>query len=79
LTGYPQKDLDLAYAVTTHKMQGSECDHVCYVLNRSAISLCCRRNFYTAVTRARKSVTLITDTKALSVSLSRKEPMEFNR
>jgi exodeoxyribonuclease V alpha subunit len=76
-TGYPQKDLELAYAVTTHKMQGSECQHVCYVLNKSAISMCNRRNFYTAVTRARRSVTLITDTKALSMSVTRKEPMEF--
>jgi exodeoxyribonuclease V alpha subunit len=78
-TGYPQKDMELAYAVTTHKTQGSEYQHICYVLNKSAIVMCNRRNMYTAITRARKSATLITDTKSLSMSISRKEPMEFTR
>ena len=75
----PQKDLDLAYAITTHKMQGSECDHVAYVMNRSRPFNLNRKNFYTAVTRARKTVTLITDQKALSLSLFRKDVQVYKR
>ena len=65
----PQKDIDLAYAISTHKAQGSEYDHVAYVINRSRPFLLNRRNFYTAMSRARKSAHIITDQRALSLSL----------
>lgn len=75
----PQKDLDLAYAITTHKMQGSECDHIIYTMNRSRPFNLNRRNFYTAVTRARKTVTLFTDQRALSLSLFRKDIQVYKK
>lgn len=65
----PQKDLDLAYAITTHKAQGSEYEDVLYVINKSRPFMLCRRNFYTAVSRARKRVCVIADKRALSLSL----------
>jgi|TARA_R110000822_G_scaffold300834_3_gene424380 exodeoxyribonuclease V alpha subunit len=68
----PQKDLDLAYVITTHKAQGSEYDRVCYVMNRSRSYLLNRKNFYTAISRARKQVTVVTDTKSLNLSLYKK-------
>ena len=68
----PQKDLDLAYVITTHKAQGSEYDRVCYIINRSRAFLLNRKNFYTAITRARSHVTVITDQDALGMSLNRK-------
>ena len=68
----PLKDIELAYAITTHKTQGSEYSHILYLMNKSVSFLCNRRNFYTAETRARESVTVITDNVALSKSLNDK-------
>lgn len=67
----PRAMLDLAYAVTTHKAQGSEFVNVAYIMNMKAGPLLCRRNFYTAVTRAREKVTVISEARALSLSLAR--------
>lgn len=61
----PRRALDLAYALTTHKFQGSECQNVLYMINRSQFYLLNRNNFYTGITRARKFVQLITDQKGL--------------
>lgn len=72
----PRQDLDLAYAVTTHKAQGSEYSHVVYILNKSTSWLQCRSNMYTAITRARKHVHLITDMQSLTNSV-RNEKSRF--
>jgi exodeoxyribonuclease V alpha subunit len=61
----PRKRIDLAYALTTHKCQGSEYDRVVYIMNKSVSFMICKENFYTAVTRARKSVLVITDQPSL--------------
>ncbi len=71
--GCPQKDIQLAYAVTTHKAQGSEYSNVTYVMNKSVVIMCNRRNFYTGLTRARDRVKIITDMRALSMSVTQKE------
>lgn len=68
----PQKDLDLAYVITTHKSQGSEYDRVCYVMNRSRSYLLNRKNMYTAISRARTHVTVITDQISLNLSMYKK-------
>ncbi len=68
----PQKDIDLAYVITTHKAQGSEFNEVLYVMNKSRSWLCNRANFYTAQSRARRKVSIITDQKSLQLSLFRK-------
>jgi exodeoxyribonuclease V alpha subunit len=77
--GYPQRDIHLAYAVTTHKAQGSEYDHIVYVLNKSMLAMMNRKNMYTALTRARKHATLITDMASLSMSVTTKEPKVFSK
>ena len=69
----PQKDIDLAYVITTHKCQGSEYEHVMYVMNKSRNFLLNRKNLYTGISRARKSVRLVTDQRALSLSLYKKD------
>lgn len=69
----PRKDLDLAYAITTHKSQGSEYKYVVYILNKSNLFMINRRNTYTAVTRAREHVHLIADQKGLSNGVYKKE------
>lgn len=66
---HPSKNIDLAYALTTHKCQGSEFQQVCYVLNKSMTFVQSRQNFYTAVTRARTRVMVICDQQSLRVSV----------
>lgn len=66
----PQKEINLAYCVTTHKSQGCEFTNVIYVINTSSGGLLCRPNFYTAVTRARKEVNIVTDHNAYRRSLA---------
>lgn len=65
----------LAYALTTHKAQGSEYQNVIYILNKSMMSLLCRHNLYTAVTRARKTVHIISDMRGIQTSVMRKEAL----
>jgi ATP-dependent exoDNAse (exonuclease V) alpha subunit len=64
-----RKRIDLAYVITTHKAQGSEFENVAYVMNRSGYYNQSRNNFYTAVTRARKTCTLFTDSNSLTDSI----------
>jgi exodeoxyribonuclease V alpha subunit len=68
----PLKDLDLAYVITTHKSQGSEYDRVCYIMNKSRSFLLNRKNLYTAISRARSHVTIITDARSIDLSLYKK-------
>lgn len=63
---YPFKlleELDLAYAITIHKSQGSEYPAVVIPLLSGPRMLMNRNLLYTAVTRARKCVTLVGDEK----------------
>lgn len=69
----PRKDIDLGYAITTHKSQGSEFKRVIYILNKSTMFMQRRRNFYTACSRGREHVHIITDQRSLSVSLSKRD------
>lgn len=69
----PRKDIQLAYVITTHKAQGSEYQHLIYVLNKSTRYNQNRRNLYTGVSRARRTVQLLTDQVSLTHSISKKE------
>lgn len=69
----PRKDIDLGYAITTHKSQGSEYKRVLYLLNRSNYYMISRRNFYTATSRAKEHVHLIADQKGLYAAVSKKD------
>lgn len=62
MVSYPFKQLDeleLAYAVTVHKSQGSEYPAVVIPLLSGPRPLMNRNLLYTAVTRARSCVTLV--------------------
>lgn len=64
----PRCSIYLAYALTTHKMQGSECGHGIYIMNKSTSFGQSRRNLYTGISRARQHCTLITDSDSLTKS-----------
>ena len=53
------QDLELAYAVTVHKSQGSEFEAVVLPLYRNQKQLCYRNLLYTAVTRAKSLLVLV--------------------
>ena len=57
------EELELAYAITIHKAQGSEYPAVVLPLLQGPRTLMNRNLLYTAVTRARKCVTLVGDEK----------------
>ncbi len=67
---------DTVYAMTIHKSQGSEFDHVYLCLprieTRSQARLLSRELLYTGLTRAKKSFNLYSDEQALSISVARR-------
>jgi exodeoxyribonuclease V alpha subunit len=70
---YPASSLpsyDLGYALTIHKSQGSEYDHVCVILSSADSLLHTRELLYTAVTRARKKITIVATEEQLKKAVS---------
>ncbi len=52
-------DLELAYAITVHKSQGSEYDTVILPIIDSSAKLLYRNLLYTAVTRAKRMIVIV--------------------
>jgi exodeoxyribonuclease V alpha subunit len=71
-------DLDLAYALTVHKSQGSEFPWVVFVVHSAHTYMLTRQLFYTAITRAKKGVVLVGNKKGLAAATSAKEPPKRN-
>jgi len=70
IKGYdPRVSIYLAYALTTHSCQGSEYQHVVYVMDASAFMLLIRSNFYTGISRARRKAWVVSDQRALQRSV----------
>jgi exodeoxyribonuclease V alpha subunit len=61
--------LELAYALTIHKSQGSEYDHVVVVCHSTHTRMLTRKLLYTAITRTRRKVTLVGDRKGIGTAL----------
>jgi exodeoxyribonuclease V alpha subunit len=70
-----RRHLQLAYAITVHKMQGSECPVVAVICHRSAGPLLRRDLLYTAVTRGKKHV-VIFDCESASKAAARNDKSE---
>lgn len=51
--------VESVFAMTVHKSQGSEFDHVCLVLPDQAVAVLTRELLYTGVTRAKASLSLV--------------------
>lgn len=54
----PEENLELAYAISVHKSQGSEFDHVYLILPKSKSPVLSMELMYTAITRAQKKLTI---------------------
>jgi exodeoxyribonuclease V alpha subunit len=63
-------DLVLAYATSIHKSQGSEYPAVVVTMMSAHFVMLSRNLLYTAVTRGKKLVVIITDGRALTMALS---------
>jgi exodeoxyribonuclease V alpha subunit len=61
---------ETAFAMTIHKSQGSEYDHVVVMLPPAGSPLLTRELLYTAVTRAKRSVTLVASPAALDTAVT---------
>jgi exodeoxyribonuclease V alpha subunit len=72
------EDLTLAYCVTIHKSQGSEYPAVVVVLGMEHYIMLNRPLLYTAVTRGKKLVLVIGDTKALKRAVKENQPINRN-
>ena len=63
--------VETAYAMTVHKAQGSEFDHVAVVLPRPASRILTRELLYTAVTRAKRQLLLAGTEEAVRRAIGR--------
>lgn len=70
------EDIALAYAVSVHKAQGSEFDIVIMPISTMHYVMLKRKLIYTAITRAKKSLILLGDIKALQMGITK---IEANR
>ena len=59
------------FALTVHRAQGSEYDEVVFIPGDPGSRVCTRELFYTAVTRARRKVTVLTDANAVRTTVQR--------
>lgn len=57
----PIDNLELAYAISVHKAQGSEFDHVFLVLPKNKKALLSKELIYTAITRAKSKLTIFAE------------------
>jgi exodeoxyribonuclease V alpha subunit len=86
IVGYPEKDvpygfeetdeLQLAYALTVHKSQGSEYPAVVLALHTQHFLLLQRNLLYTALTRAKKLALLIGSKRAVGIAVRNARPQD---
>ncbi len=76
LVAYDFSELDeivLAYAVSVHKYQGSECPCIVIPIHTSHFKLLHRNLIYTAITRGKKFVVLVGSKKAIAIAIQNNE------
>lgn len=73
---YEYSDLDdlvLAYAISVHKFQGSECPCIVMPIHTSHFMMLHRNLLYTGITRGKKLVVLVGTKKALAIAVKNNE------
>ena len=68
-------ELTLSYAVSVHKSQGSEYDIVVLCLLPSHARMLSRELFYTAITRARRKLLLLSDEATVARAVANSQPV----
>jgi exodeoxyribonuclease V alpha subunit len=71
-------ELDLAYAISVHKAQGSEYPVVVVPIMTTHFVMLARNLLYTAVTRARKLVVLVGTRRAIAIAVRNNKTMVRN-
>lgn len=71
-------NLELAYAISVHKSQGSEFPTVIIPVHTTHWIMLARNLIYTAITRAKKKVILVGNYKALGIAIKNNKPIERN-
>ena len=64
-------NIELGYAITVHKSQGDQANHVIFGLDFTSYSLLTREMIYTGITRAKRKCDLIAQTGALRMAISK--------
>lgn len=72
---YELRRLQLGYAITVHKAQGSEYDTVILPMTKGFSNLLYRNLIYTAISRAKKHVVLVGDADAVNIALQQEAPV----
>lgn len=71
VSGGDLSSIEPAYAITVHKMQGSQCDYCILGVDFSGYSLLTRELLYTGITRAKKHTEVIAESNALRMACSK--------
>lgn len=71
-------NLQLAYALTVHRCQGSEFPWVICVVHSAHSFMLTRQLFYTAITRAKKGVVIVGNRRGIAAATSAREPPKRN-
>ena len=69
IKGKALDELDLGYAISTHKSQGSTLPYLIYCIDNTHYVMLNRQQVYTGITRAKKKATFIFETKALNSAI----------
>lgn len=67
-----KEHLELSYATTVHKAQGSEFDSVVVIMPNKDLPILTREILYTAASRARRSVTIVGTADTIRAGISRR-------
>ena len=67
-------EITLSYAVSVHKSQGSEFDIIILILLPSHSIMLNKEIFYTAVTRAKRKIFLLSDFKSINQAMANSTP-----
>jgi len=68
-----ENNIELAYAISVHKSQGSEFDRVYFILPKNKAALLSKELIYTGITRAQKHLTIFAE-EDVSVFVSLRRP-----